>query len=85
MNGQPDPVDIYIGMMIMTMRKNRGWSQKRMGTALNISYQQIQKYETAKNRLPIATLLRIAKLFNLPPILFLPDDLDNPLGNNLRG
>lgn len=74
----PDPVDRYIGSMIRTWRKARGWNQTRLGAVLGISCQQIQKYETGINRMPAASLLHIAKALDLPVLAFLPRDPDDP-------
>ena len=48
---------------------------------LGISYQQICKYETARNRLPAVYVLRIAKVLDIPLHFLLSNDPDDPFGH----
>ena len=83
MRKQPDGVDIYIGDIIRKIRTGRKLSQRKLAQYVGVSYQQIQKYETAQNRLPAAHLLRIAKALDLPVQVFLPYNPDDPWGEKL--
>lgn len=62
-----EPVDVRIGERLRTLRLERGLSQADLGKALDISYQQIQKYEKGGNRMSASTLLKVARFFALPP------------------
>ncbi|WP_035451559.1 helix-turn-helix domain-containing protein, partial [Bartonella birtlesii] len=42
--------DIFVGKRIRLRRKMLKMSQKELAHALNVSYQQVQKYETGLNR-----------------------------------
>lgn len=68
----PDPVDAYVGQMIRARRKNLGVSQQALGEAIGVSFQQIQKYERAANRVSCSMLVRIAGYLNCTAGDFLP-------------
>lgn len=56
----PDPIDRHVGVRIRQLRMARGLSQKGLGEALGVSFQQIQKYERGLNRVGASNLHRIA-------------------------
>lgn len=78
-----------IGQNLQKLRVQNGFTRQDLSTFLNVSYQQIQKYETGANRLPIENLYRLQQLYNAPFTAFflnisqtelqtaadLPDDL----------
>lgn len=59
--------DQLIGERIRMTRKLRGWSQSDLAQALDLSFQQIQKYESGANRLAYSRLLRIAEALDVSP------------------
>jgi len=59
-DGGPDPVDIYVGSRIKMRRTALGMSQERLGDALGLTFQQIQKYERGTNRVSASRLAHIA-------------------------
>ncbi len=65
------PVDIYVGKRLQEYRKSIGLSQKELGQKIGVTFQQIQKYELAQNRLSISRLYEIAQVFNVPVAYFL--------------
>jgi transcriptional regulator with XRE-family HTH domain len=62
-----DPVDVAIGRRVRRFRTARGLSQTELGTAINVTFQQIQKYEAGTNRIAASTLLRIASALGVEP------------------
>lgn len=56
----PDPVDVIVGQNVRNLRVQRGLSQEKLGEALAITFQQIQKYEKGTNRIASSNLVRIA-------------------------
>lgn len=64
-------VDKHIGHRIRARRLTLGVSQTGLGEALGLTFQQIQKYETGKNHIPIPTLLDAAKALQVPVAFFL--------------
>ena len=65
--GKTDPVDAVIGRRVRRIRTARGMSQTELGTAINVTFQQIQKYEAGTNRIAASTLLRIAGALEVDP------------------
>lgn len=65
MNGQNSGtarrIDDYVGERIRERRTELGRTQEELGQALKISYQQVQKYETAANRVSAGRLYELAR------------------------
>lgn len=55
-----------IGGNIRKMREMKGYSQREIGLALKISFQQIQKYESGANRVPAEKLFLLQQLYGVP-------------------
>jgi transcriptional regulator with XRE-family HTH domain len=53
-------IDQHVGECIRRRRTMLGFTQEQLGAALQISYQQIQKYETGSNRISAGRLYQIA-------------------------
>jgi transcriptional regulator with XRE-family HTH domain len=60
-----DPYDIQIGSNLRQLRLRRGLSLTALGESVGVNYKQVQKYESAQNRLPVSTLIRIAHLLRV--------------------
>ena len=71
MTASPKDTDKRIGARVRAARVALGLSQSTIGEALNITYQQVQKYERGTNRLSVGTLQRIAEKLGLPASVFL--------------
>lgn len=65
--------DAVIGANLKRVRISRGWSQEKLGEALGITFQQIQKYEKGTNRVAVSTLLASAKALGVTPAAILPE------------
>ena len=74
--GGPDPIDVAVGLRLRTLRKSCGMSQERLGKALGITFQQVQKYERGINRISASMLVKSARALNVGPIALLPDEGD---------
>ena len=61
-----DPLDRLIGRNIRLNRIRKGWSQLDLGERIGVSYQQVQKYETAANRIAASRLIHIARALEVP-------------------
>ncbi len=68
-------LDIFVGNQIKKRRKQLKMSQIRLGKALDVTFQQIQKYETAGNRVSASTLLSIAEFLDVPLTYFFPNQI----------
>jgi transcriptional regulator with XRE-family HTH domain len=61
----PSAVDRYIGARVRERRLALSISQEQLGRKLDVSFQQIQKYESGKNRVSAARLFEICKALNV--------------------
>ena len=66
----PDPIDEYIGNRVRMRREMLAMSQQKLGAALGVSRQQIQKYETGARRLSASQLHQIASVLEVPRAFF---------------
>ena len=71
----PDPTDVHVGSRVRLRRSMLGLSQAELGTAVGLSFQQIQKYESGANRIGASRLLEFARLLDVP-IAFFYDAVD---------
>ena len=55
----PHPVDVYVGGRVKERRVELGMSQEKLAEALGLTFQQIQKYERAANRISASRLYRM--------------------------
>jgi transcriptional regulator with XRE-family HTH domain len=62
---RPDLIDIHIGQNIRWHRMMRGLSQEHLASNLNVTYQQLQKYELGVNRVSASRLYSLAKALNV--------------------
>jgi transcriptional regulator with XRE-family HTH domain len=65
-----DPRDAEIGRRVRTLRLQRGLSQTELGTLINVTFQQVQKYEKGANRISAGRLQRIAEVLTVPVAFF---------------
>ena len=61
----PHPVDRHVGRRIAEKRIALGYNQSDLGRALNLTFQQIQKYEKGTNRVSASKLWMIAQFFKV--------------------
>jgi transcriptional regulator with XRE-family HTH domain len=57
---EPDPLDLAIGERIRARRMDLSLTQRAFAAALGVSVQQVQKYESGRNRVAASTLVRAA-------------------------
>jgi len=67
------PVDIHVGARVRFKRKLLGISQAALGSALGLTFQQIQKYENGANRMGASRLFQIASVLGVPISFFFED------------
>jgi transcriptional regulator with XRE-family HTH domain len=70
---QPDPLDIEVGRKVRALRLERNMSQEKLGDALGLTFQQVQKYEKGANRISAGRLQRIAEILGVPTAVFFAD------------
>jgi transcriptional regulator with XRE-family HTH domain len=70
----PEPVDTRVGARIRERRNSLGMSQERLAGAIGVTFQQVQKYENAANRIGASRLWQIARALDVQvPFLFSDD------------
>lgn len=69
----PNPDDIMVGERLRFLRQTRAYSQEKLADALGITFQQVQKYENATNRISASKLIQICRIFNTNPCYFFKD------------
>lgn len=69
----PNPIDIHVGARVRLRRTLLGMSQERLGEALGLTFQQVQKYERGANRVGASRLFELAKALGVPVSYFFDD------------
>lgn len=59
------PLTKQIGRTLRALREAHNYSQEDIATRLGVSYQQVQKYESGKNRVSLEGLLILKELYNI--------------------
>ncbi|CAN7468835.1 helix-turn-helix transcriptional regulator [Phenylobacterium sp. LjRoot225] len=60
----PNPVDRHVGLRIRLRRKELGISQEKLADSIGLTFQQVQKYERAANRVSASKLWEVARALN---------------------
>src|ERR1700733_2217914 len=77
---RPSPVDMHVGARIRLRRTLMGMSQERLGDALGLTFQQVQKYERGVNRVGASRLFDLSRVLDVP-ISFFFDDMPEGMSN----
>jgi transcriptional regulator with XRE-family HTH domain len=70
MKKSPNPVDRHVGSRVRLRRVLIGMSQEKLGEAVDLTFQQIQKYEKGTNRIGASRIQQIAKVLEVPVSYF---------------
>jgi transcriptional regulator with XRE-family HTH domain len=65
-----DPRDLEVAKRVRALRLQRGISQTELGGILDVTFQQVQKYETGTNRISAGRLQQIAEVLDVPVTYF---------------
>ena len=63
---QTGKIDKVLGSKILSQRIAKGISRKDLADAIGITHQQIQKYETGKNRISASSLFLLSQSLRIP-------------------
>lgn len=74
--GIPNPVDIHVGARIRLRRTLLGMSQEKLGEAIGLTFQQVQKYERGTNRVGASRLYDLSLVLDVPIQYFYDDMAD---------
>lgn len=69
----PNPIDKHVGSRVRMRRVLIGMSQEKLGDALGITFQQIQKYEKGTNRIGASRMQQISTVMGVPVSYFFED------------
>src|SRR4051812_10879278 len=66
----PNPIDKHVGSRVRMQRMMLGMSQEKLGDALGLTFQQVQKYEKGTNRIGASRLQHICRILQVPVSFF---------------
>ncbi len=66
----PNPIDKHVGSRVRMRRMMLGMSQEKLGDALALTFQQVQKYEKGTNRIGASRLQQISNILQVPVAFF---------------
>jgi transcriptional regulator with XRE-family HTH domain len=66
----PNPIDKHVGSRVRMRRVLIGMSQEKLGEALGLTFQQVQKYEKGTNRIGASRLQQISTILGVPVSFF---------------
>jgi transcriptional regulator with XRE-family HTH domain len=66
----PNPTDKHVGSRVRMRRMMLSMSQEKLGDALSLTFQQVQKYEKGTNRIGASRLQQIAHILQVPVAFF---------------
>src|SRR5262249_48391300 len=66
----PSPIDIHVGSRVRLRRNMLGLSQEKLGEAIGLTFQQVQKYERGANRIGASRLHDLSQVLDVPVSFF---------------
>src|SRR5579884_1083608 len=72
---RPNPIDVHVGSRIRLRRNMLALSQEKLGEAIGLTFQQVQKYERGANRIGASRLHELGRVLDVP-VSFFFDDTD---------
>ncbi|MGD9846373.1 MAG: helix-turn-helix domain-containing protein [Variibacter sp.] len=66
----PNPIDKHVGSRVRMRRMMLSMSQEKLGAALGLTFQQVQKYEKGTNRIGASRLMQISETLQVPVAFF---------------
>lgn len=86
MSKEPNPIDRHVGNRLRMQRILSDMSQEKLGEALGITFQQVQKYEKGVNRISASRLQQISQILKVPPSFFFQNaPVKTATGDETRG
>lgn len=81
----PNPIDRHVGLRIRMRRKELGISQERLAESIGLTFQQVQKYERAANRVSASKLWEMSRALSTSISYFYEGlgDAIEPQGSNI--
>ncbi|MCZ6743152.1 MAG: helix-turn-helix transcriptional regulator [Alphaproteobacteria bacterium] len=69
----PHLIDVHVGSRVRLRRNLLGMSQEKLGKAIGLTFQQIQKYERGVNRVGASRLYHLGLALDVPVSFFYED------------
>ena len=69
----PHPIDVHVGSRVRLRRTLLGMSQEKLGHAIGLTFQQVQKYERGANRIGASRLFELSRVLDVPVSFFFDD------------
>jgi transcriptional regulator with XRE-family HTH domain len=84
MKKAPNPTDQHVGSRVRMRRQVLAISQQKLGAALGLTFQQVQKYEKGATRISASRLQQISHILQVPVEFFFVGALNAsaPHGSN---
>lgn len=82
--GRSNQVDAHVGSRVRMRRTLLGLSQEKLGDALGLTFQQVQKYERGANRIGASRLYQLTRILDVP-VSFFFDEMDEPEAGSPKG
>lgn len=76
--GVSNPIDVQVGRRLRRRRTLLGLSQEKLGEAVGLTFQQIQKYERGANRMGASRLYEFSRILDVP-VSFFFEELDDAI------
>ena len=65
-----DPIDATIGKQLREFRLRNKLSQRELGETMGVTFQQIQKYESGRNKVSLKVVRKLCSHYNVSPLHF---------------
>ena len=70
---KPNPIDVHVGSRVRLRRTLLGMSQEKLGEAIGLTFQHVQKYERGANRIGASRLYDLSRVLDVPVSFFFDD------------
>jgi len=78
----PHPIDIHVGKRLQLQRQLTSLTQTELGKLVDVTFQQIQKYELGKNRISASRLFLLSETLKVPISFFFEEFRHNESSND---
>jgi len=82
--GGANPIDVHVGSRLRLRRTLLGMSQEKLAKAVDLTFQQIQKYERGSNRIGASRLFQFTQILDVP-VEFFYDEMPDPTRDLVLG
>ena len=83
--GKANPIDVHVGSRMRLRRTLLGLSQGKLGKAVGLTFQQIQKYERGANRVGSSRLYALSRVLDVPVAYFFEEMSSEVSGKGGKG